>query len=275
MSRHGSLYIEKDTFFHRMNGSVKLILFIAWTIVTFLFLDIRIFGFMLFIGSLLLMLARISFRVIKPFLWVMLGFNILNSIFILIITPEYGSELIGTSTYVFSLGYGDIQLETIIYVITLSLKYATLLPITVLFIFTTHPSKFASSLNRMGIPYKIAYAINIAFRYIPDIQSTLRNIIHSQQARGVSFKKGEAALKQRIRNVTNLAFPLVKSSLQRIDTVSNAMDLRGFGKHNTRTWYNASKFLPLDYVTLFVCIGSVLFALYVKMALFNQFWYPF
>ena len=36
------------------------------------------------------------------------------------------------------------------------------MPVTAIFIFTTHPSEFASSLNKIGIPYKISYAINIA-----------------------------------------------------------------------------------------------------------------
>ena len=36
-------------------------------------------------------------------------------------------------------------------------------------------------------------------------------------------------------------WPLIIHSLERIDTVSNAMDLRGFGKKNTRTWFYINK----------------------------------
>ena len=35
---------------------------------------------------------------------------------------------------------------------------------------TTHPGQFASSLNKIGVSYKVAYAVSLTMRYIPDIQ---------------------------------------------------------------------------------------------------------
>lgn len=104
------------------------------------------------------------------------------------------------------------------------------MPFTLIFIYTTHPSQFASSLHKIGLPYKIAYAINIALRYIPNIQAEYTLIKHAQEARGVPFEKGEARLFQRIKNRVTIFWPLIIHSLDRIDTISNAMDLRGFGK---------------------------------------------
>lgn len=80
------------------------------------------------------------------------------------------------------------------------MKYFTLLPFTLLFIYTTHPSEFVSSLNKFAVPYKITYAINIALRYIPSIQSEYIIIRHAQEARGVPFEKGEASLWIRMKN---------------------------------------------------------------------------
>ena len=37
MSKMGTLYIEGESYFHRMDGAVKLILFIIWMILTFVF----------------------------------------------------------------------------------------------------------------------------------------------------------------------------------------------------------------------------------------------
>ncbi|HWO98323.1 MAG TPA: energy-coupling factor transporter transmembrane component T [Bacillus sp. (in: firmicutes)] len=275
MSRMGTLYIEKDSFFHRLDGSAKLLLFMTWTIITFMFLDIRVFLFMTLLGIAFLYLSQIPFQRIQILVWVMLTFNLINSLFILVITPAYGSELTGTSTGILAIGYHIINLETIFYVMTLSLKYANLLPITLVFIFTTHPSRFASSLNKIGVPYKIAYAVNISLRYIPDIQQELKNILFSQQARGVGFKKGEAPFKQRIKNITSIAVPLITSALQRIEVVSNAMDLRGFGKHKKRTWYNRTSFQAMDYVVFILCIGSLALAIWLKVNVLQTFWYPF
>ncbi|PTM59403.1 energy-coupling factor transporter transmembrane component T family protein [Desmospora activa] len=276
MSRMGTLYIPNDTFFHRLDGSIKLLLFLVWTIVTFLFLDMRIFVWMLVLGIILITIAKIPFRAIRLIVWMMITFNLLNSVFILLITPAYGTELTGSATPVLQMGaIGTIYLETIHFVLTLSLKYLTLLPITFIFIYTTHPSLFACSLNRIGVPYKIAYALNIAFRYIPDIQTEIKHILHSQQARGMGFQTGEAPLLQRIRNVTSLVIPLITSSLQRIEVVSNAMELRGFGKHPRRTWYHATPLQAVDFVVAALSILALGAAIFLKVKLSLPLWYPF
>ncbi|CAH0121711.1 Energy-coupling factor transporter transmembrane protein EcfT [Paenibacillus sp. CECT 9249] len=275
MSKMGTLYTPGDSIFHRMDGSVKIILFAAWTVTTFLFLDLRVFLVMLFVSSVMLASAQIPFRRIRVLLWFMTVFNIFNAAFILVITPVHGTELTGTNTPVINIGYNWINAETLFYVLTLSAKYLTLLPISIVFIFTTHPSQFASSLNRLGVPYKIAYAVNIAFRYIPDIQSEFRNITNSMQMRGIGFRKGEAPLLQRIKNISSIAVPLLFSSLQRIEVVSNAMELRGFGTNKRRTWYNATKPAVSDYMVAAVCIAAVALAVWLKTSVLTSFWYPF
>ncbi|MED3013722.1 energy-coupling factor transporter transmembrane component T, partial [Bacillus thuringiensis] len=165
--------------------------------------------------------------------------------------------------------------ETLFYAATLSLKYFTLLPFTLLFIYTTDSSEFVSSLSKFGIHYKITYAINIALRYIPDIQSEYKIIKHAQEARGVAFEKGEASLWVRMKNRVLIFWPLIIHSLERIDTVSNAMDLRGFGKKDKRTWFYTSKAKREDFIALFAGVFIFIVAVYLKLNVFQNFWYPF
>ena len=47
---------------------------------------------------------------------------------------------------------------------------------------------------------------------------------------------------KRIKNASAILLPLILSSLDRIDTISNIMELRGFGKHKKRSWYSYRKF---------------------------------
>ena len=54
---------------------------------------------------------------------------------------------------------------------------------------TTHPSQFASSLNQIGVPYKIAYSVSLTLRYIPDLQEEFFTIKMSQEARGMELSK--------------------------------------------------------------------------------------
>jgi energy-coupling factor transport system permease protein len=123
------------------------------------------------------------------------------------------------------------------YELTVTLKYYTVVPVALLFILTTDPSEFAASLNKLHVSYNISYAIAIALRYIPDIQSDFINISHAQQARGIDLSR-KAKPWTRLKNITAILIPLIFSSLDRITVISNAMELRNFGKHKKRTWYS-------------------------------------
>ncbi|KFN02237.1 energy-coupling factor transporter transmembrane protein EcfT [Bacillus clarus] len=264
-----------NTYFHHMDGAIKLFLFIICMTLTFLFFDFRILLILFFIGCIGLVIAKIHVRKIVMIFSVIFTFSLLNSVMILLITPTHGSELTGTNTPFLHIGYATVTFETLFYAVTLSLKYFTLLPFTLLFIYTTHPSEFASSLSKIGIPYKITYAINIALRYIPTIQSEYEIIKHAQEARGIPFEKGEASLWVRMKNRVVIFWPLIIYSLERIDTVSNAMDLRGFGKKEKRTWYYEKKAKNEDYIALIAGSAILFVAVYLKMNVFKGFWYPF
>ena len=108
---------------------------------------------------------------------------------------------------------------------------------------------FAVSLNSIGISYKVGYSVAIALRYIPDIQRDYHSISQAQQARGVELGINEHFF-ARLKNSVNILLPLILTSLNRIDTISNAMELRGFGKDKKRTWYTRRPFARRDFIVL-------------------------
>ena len=58
----------------------------------------------------------------------------------------------------------------------------------------------------------------------------------------------------RLKNSVAILLPLIMSSLKRIDTVSNAMELRGFGKKEKRTWYVLRKFEKADWTAITLAV---------------------
>jgi len=148
-------------------------------------------------------------------------------------------------------------------------------PFGIIFLLTTDPSEFAASLNGVGIPYKVAYAVSLTLRYFPDIQRDYQNISQAQQARGLELSR-KAKFMSRFKNSLLIIVPLIFSTLERIEYISNAMDLRGFGKLKTRTWYSKRKMTNSDYiailVSLFVFTVSVLISVFInKSRFFNPF----
>ena len=63
--------------------------------------------------------------------------------------------------------------------------------------------------------------------------------------------------------------------MDRIDVVSNAMELRGFGKHKKRTWYSERPFKRNDYLTLVVVVLFTAAAFVITFWDGSRFYNPF
>jgi len=188
----------------------------------------------------------------------------------------HGVEVYGTrhELFRFSERY-VVTLEQGLYQITKFFKYGSVIPLGMLFLLTTNPSEFAASLNGIKISYKAAYALALTLRYFPDTIRNYGDISIAQQSRGLDLSKKEK-LGVRIKNVMNICVPLIFSTMDRIDVISNAMDLRSFGKHKGRTWYARKPLGRLDYVCIGVC-GGILVAVILISVFINhgRFWNPF
>lgn len=57
------------------------------------------------------------------------------------------------------------------------------------------------------------------------------------------------------------------ASLNRIDTISNAMELRGFGKDKKRTWYTRRPFARRDFIVLGIGVLLLVISLTVTIKL--------
>ena len=64
------------------------------------------------------------------------------------------------------------------------------------------------------------------------------------------------------------------ASLNRIDTISNAMELRGFGKNKNRTWYTRRPFARRDFIALGLGVVLLLVSLIVTIK-YGRFYNPF
>ena len=109
--------------------------------------------------------------------------------------------------------------------------------------------------------------------YIKTDDEGYHSISQAQQARGVELGKNERFF-SRLKNSVNILLPLILTSLNRIDTISNAMELRGFGKNKKRTWYTQRPFARRDFLTLALGVLLLLFSLTVTIKC-GRFYNPF
>ncbi|MBB6480526.1 energy-coupling factor transporter transmembrane component T family protein [Spirochaeta isovalerica] len=269
-------YNEADSFVHNLSGVSKLIGFLAMTFTVMLTFDVRVIGVVMVLAVLTFRVSGIKLRDLKVVLYYISFFVTLNFIMTFIFDPRYGVRLYGTEHVLFTITERyTMTEEQLFYQLTKISKYAATIPFGLLFFLTTHPSEFAASMNRIGLHYKVAYTVSLTLRYLPDIYSEYQIISKAQQARGLEMSKKQKFGK-RIKEYFKMIFPLIMSSLDRINNISDAMDLRGFAKHNKRTWYHTRKLSRNDIMviifTVTIFAGSVAVTIFINH---GRFWNPF
>ena len=268
-------YIERDSPIHRLTGASKLVGLLMWSLAAMTAFHTPLLVILTFAAFLLFRISRIKLKEISFMLKFTFVFMILNNLLIFLFSPQHAVSIYGTKTVLFEIaGPYVVTAEQLFYHLTVALKYTCTIPVVLLFVSTTNPSEFAASLNRIGVSYRISYAVSIALRYIPDIQREYYDISQSQQARGIEMSK-KAKFFQRLKNISAILVPLILSSLERIDTISNAMELRGFGKGKKRTWYNARPFSVGDIVAMVVSIGLFVLSVILTLVTGSRFYNPF
>ncbi len=268
-------YEEKDTWIHRLSGVTKLIFFLLWCVVSMMTYDTRILVLMVAFSLIVFKISKTKWKQVGSVFKVVMVFLVFNVVAIFLFSPEQGASIYGTRTVLFHIaGPYDMTAEQLFYELNVVIKYFTIIPTVFMFLVTTNPSEFAASMNKVGISYNVGYAISIALRYIPDVQGEFTKIKHAQEARGIEMS-GKASMLNRIKSTSSIIFPLIFSSMDRIDTVSNAMELRGFGKHKKRTWYMAKKLQRNDYLTIAFTVIFAIVALVFTFADGSRFYNPF
>ncbi|MBQ7703641.1 MAG: energy-coupling factor transporter transmembrane protein EcfT [Firmicutes bacterium] len=267
-------YISRKSPIHDLTGATKLVCLLLWSFATMMTYDTRILAVLPVLAFVLFAVSKIKLRDVSFMIGFTLAFMVLNNILVFLFSPEHGVELYGTSHVVAQLWGGHVlTLEQLWYHFNLVLKYLSSIPIVLLFVCTTQPSEFAASLNRIGVPYSISYAVALALRYIPDIQKEYNDISKAQQARGIEMSK-KVSLVKRLKAASTILIPLIMLSMDQIETVSNAMELRGFGKNKKRTWYMARPFTKWDILSMVFCVILLGLAIWSNVSRGTRFWSP-
>ncbi len=268
-------YEKKDTPIHKLSGFTKLVFFLLWCFCSALTFDTRILLVMIVLGGAIYVISGTKWKQVSSVFLAVMFFMVINLTCIFFFAPFQGCEIYGTRHDICHL-FGNYFLtrEQLFYEFNVFIKYFTVIPSVFIFLVTTDPSELAASMNMVGIPYTISYAVEIALRYIPDIQDEFHRIRNAQEARGIEMSS-KGKLIDRIKNTSAIIFPLLFSTMERIDVVSNAMELRGFGKHPKRTWYSKRELTFADYAVLVFIALFFVCSMIITFHDGNRFYNPF
>ena len=158
-------YIDRPSPIHRLTGACKLVCLILWTLAAMTSFYTPLLVAMTVAAVLLFRIARLKLQDISVTLGIMCIYIVMNNILIFLFSPMHGTNIYGTKTVLFHIaGPYSVTAEQLFYHLNVILKNACTIPIVLLFVCTTNPSEFAASLNRIGISYRISYAVALALR---------------------------------------------------------------------------------------------------------------
>lgn len=267
-------YQAGQGFLFDLSGTSKLLFFVITSIACMTTYDTRLLFFVAIFAMFLFRYANIRWHQVSFVIVLVVIFALLNVLMIYLFAPYYGEMIYGEKTIIIN-GIGRFYLtsQEIFYLFNIALKYFCTVPLAVLFLFTTNPSQFASSLNSIGVPYKIAYSVSLTLRYIPDVQEEFYMIKKSQEARGLELSE-KGSIISKIKGNLQIIAPLIFTSLDKIDVISTAMELRRFGKNKKRTWFTQQPFKIKDKIVVLMSILLLLLSIVLFFVNEGRFYNP-
>lgn len=267
-------YIERESCIHRLNGASKLFCMLLWICSTMITFHTPFLALSAVMGVVFFALSKLKVSEQKGLVIFLTSFVCLNTILIYLFDPEHGCEIYGSRHLLFTIvGRFTVTKEQLLYQANVLLKYISSIPVILVFIGSTQPSELAASMNRIGIPYSFSYAFALALRYIPDTVAEFMDISKCQQARGIELSNKENILK-RIKAAALMVMPLILGSVDRIDTVTNAMELRKFGTKKKRTWIMSRPFRFGDWLAIAIGVAMIAFVIIYNISNGSRVWNP-
>jgi ABC-type dipeptide/oligopeptide/nickel transport system ATPase component len=130
-------------------------------------------------------------------------------------------------------------------------SYMALLGIILLM--TLHPATYGVAFRRLGLPDNVAFAIDLAVRFVPSLAGDFSTTLDAQRARGYELERAGGIFKA-IRNMAPLVVPITISVILKGEDVIDAMNLHAFGT-GRRTWVQELRYQPRDYVVIGFSLG--------------------
>ena len=257
--------IPGDTFLDKLSGTTKVRLFFALVILLVATWDIRIMLPVLVLGLVGLISIKPNWKLVSGIVGFIVLTNLFNLFLVWVVSPDYGADIVGGSTLLFR--FSDryiITAETMWYFLVRFTKFMATFLVSLTFIQAITPSEMAAGLYSIKVPYKVATIVSIAFRYIPEISRDFSDIKISMQARGMELDEKKTTVFQRLKQNIVILVPLIVVSFDRVGNIANAMDLRGYGRGKTRTYYSEHEETSNDrkmkvfYILLYIAIIAVI-----------------
>ncbi len=249
-----SLYLDDCTWVHRLDGRTKILCLLGLFSLTLIFSDpVYLLG--LTGGVLGLVLWARSFSNIKK-IWILLALLLIYNV---VLWPFFVEGTIP----LFRIGDMTVMQEGVLHGLGMGLRLNAMLISGIVLLSTTAIEEFAEASNRLGVPRSLGFALALAFRWVPNLLSSIGAVIQAQRSRGLDLQS--RGLLGKIRQYPALVVPLIGHTLRQTNLLAMALESKGFGPGSQRRVLFQSRMRSLDYCALALISGLVLGSIWMRL----------
>ncbi|HEX2955050.1 MAG TPA: energy-coupling factor transporter transmembrane component T, partial [Bacillota bacterium] len=227
------LFIDKDTFMHKLDPRTKLLVILGSFVVALLFDSLPI---LLALAAVILLYGYFG-RVLS-------NLNRIKGVLLMIVffSVVLWSITIKGATRII----GPLTVEGMIHGLMIGLKFDIMITSGMIFLSSTKIEEISLGLVRMKLPYRGAFAFSTAIRLVPMIVGISYTITQAQKSRGLDLDSG--SFFQKIRKYVPLLIPTLLSVIRGTNVFAMALESKGFGYDEVRTNYLEIGFKFTDYL---------------------------
>lgn len=244
------LYLDRDTIFHRMDPRAKMLMLLGWFVVAFLFLSPW--------ANLLILVAELLMVTVAKAWPNVRRFSLLLAIILVATTIMFGLVHPGETTLI-----GFIEVESVVYGVTIGLRVVALIVAGLVFLSTTNNEELLIGLVRLKVPYRFAFALSTALRLVPTVLGTAQVIMQAQRSRGLDIDRGN--IFRRLKNMSPIVIPVFISTIRSTQVFGMALESKGFGAYPTRTYLLDPRIRGRDVVTILTLVLLVALAVWLRV----------
>jgi len=167
----------------------------------------------------------------------------------------------------------DITVERVFFAVSQFVRVSSIAVMTILIPYSLDPALYGITFRGLGLPDKIAYAMDLTMRFIPTFSRDFQLTMDAQRARGYELEKIKGGLFEQVRKLGPLMVPVTIHAIIGSEDIIDAMDLRAFGI-GPRTWLQNLIYKFKDRVLIGVGLAILLFSLALSVLGQGQFWVP-
>ena len=226
-------YYPGDSFLHKMDARVKMVLSLVYLICIFFIQSFFGFGVIFVLLALIVAVSKVPVRSvlksIKPILILLIFTTLLNLFFNLEgeTLVQWWIFRITTGGLIFS---AKMILRLVLLVMGMSMLTLTTTPVDL----TAAIESLLKPLNVVHFPvHELAFIMSIALRLIPSIMEETDRIIRAQKARGADFESGN--IFKRAKAFIPILIPMFIGAFMRAEELAVAMDARCYKGAKGRT----------------------------------------